>query len=68
MNMDEQEVLMPPKKKTKKINKGLSEYELQIQNNIEERKKMFEMLNFGDAKQELFGVDPIKRKRKLENM
>ena len=66
--MDEQEVLMPPKKKTKKINKGLSEYELQIQNNIEERKKMFEMLNFGDAKQELFGVDPIKRKRKLENM
>ena len=48
----------------KKKSTEISEYELQIQKNIEERKKMFEMLQLGDAKQDLMEVfaNPIKRK------
>lgn len=40
-----------PKKKN-----GMSEYELMIQRNIEERKKLFEMLQLGDAKRDLNDV------------
>ena len=50
---------------------GLSEYELQIQRNIEERKKIFQMLNLGDAKKELaeaFGEPVVKRKAKTEDV
>lgn len=61
---DDTETKSPPEKKKK--NKGISEYELQIQKNIEERKKLFEMLNFGGAKQELLDVLPNQRKRKLD--
>lgn len=50
------------KKKTPKI----SQYELQIQKNIEERKKMFQMLQLGDAKQDLMEVFNIPTKRKLD--
>lgn len=65
--MDDEEVTKPPPAKKKK-SLGISEYELQVQKNIEERKKLFEMLNFGDAKQELLDVIPIKRKRKLDEV
>jgi hypothetical protein len=46
----------------------ISEYELEIQKNIEERKKMFEMLKFGDAKQEFLDVLPNQRKRKVDEV
>jgi hypothetical protein len=49
----------------------MSEYELKIQKNIEERKKMFEMLQLNSAKQALVDVTvkdkPVKTsKRTLE--
>jgi hypothetical protein len=50
----------------------ISEYELEIQKNIEERKKMFEMLQLNSAKQALVDVTvkvkPVKTssKRNLE--
>ncbi len=49
----------------------MSEYELKIQKNIEERKKMFEMLQLNSAKQALVDVTvkdkPVKTsKRNLE--
>ena len=45
---------------------GLSEYELMIQKNIEERKKVFEMLKLGEAKKDLKDVmaKPVAIKRK----
>nr|CAH0112228.1 unnamed protein product [Daphnia galeata] len=66
-DVDDEEVTKPPPAKKKK-SLGISEYELQVQKNIEERKKLFEMLNFGDAKQELLDVIPNKRKRKLDEV
>lgn len=47
----------------------MSEYELQIQRNIEERKKMFEMLQLNNAKQELVDVlaKSCKQKFKMDN-
>ena len=58
-------IKLPP---AKKINRGISEYELEIQKNIEERKKLFEMLKFGDAKQEFLDVLPNQRKRKVDEV
>ncbi len=54
-----------------KMNKAIeiSEYELKIQKNVEERKKMFEILQLNSAKQALFDVlvKPVKTcKRNLE--
>jgi hypothetical protein len=64
--VDDEEVVksQPAKKK----NRGISEYELEVQKNIEERKKMFEMLKFGDAKQEFLDVLPNQRKRKVDEV
>jgi hypothetical protein len=64
--VDDEEVVksQPAKKK----NRGISEYELKVQKNIEERKKMFEMLKFGDAKQEFLDVLPNQRKRKVDEV
>jgi hypothetical protein len=62
---DEEVVKSPP---AKKKNRGISEYELEVQKNIEERKKMFEMLKFGDAKQEFLDVLPNQRKRKVDEV
>lgn len=62
---DEEVVKSPP---AKKKNRGISEYELEVQKNIEERKKMFEMLKFGDAKQGFLDVLPNQRKRKVDEV
>jgi hypothetical protein len=62
---DEEVVKSPP---AKKKNRGISEYELEVQKTIEERKKMFEMLKFGDAKQEFLDVLPNQRKRKVDEV
>jgi hypothetical protein len=64
--MDDEEVIKSPPAK-KKI-RGISEYELEVQKNIEEKKKMFEMLKFGDAKQEFLDVLPNQRKRKVDEV
>ena len=53
-----------PMKKEKSAK--ISQYELQIQKNIEERKKMFEMLQLGDAKQDLMEVFAMPTKGKVE--
>ncbi|EFX68351.1 hypothetical protein DAPPUDRAFT_114642 [Daphnia pulex] len=64
--VDDEEVLKSPP--AKKKNRGISEYELEVQKNIEERKKMFEMLKFGDAKQGFLDVLPNQRKRKVDEV
>lgn len=64
--VDYEEVVKSPP--AKKKNRGISEYELEVQKNIEERKKMFEMLKFGDAKQGFLDVLPNQRKRKVDEV
>ncbi|EFX79300.1 hypothetical protein DAPPUDRAFT_319557 [Daphnia pulex] len=64
--VDVEEVVKSPP--AKKKNRGISEYELEVQKNIEERKKMFEMLKFGDAKQEFLDVLRNQRKRKVDEV
>ncbi len=64
--VDVEKVIKSPP--AKKKNRGISEYELEVQKNIEERKKMFEMLKFGDAKQEFLDVLSNHRKRKVDEV